>query len=201
MYTLSQLQSFSATPTPEKRRVDVVGLRPEESAYFGTTWKPFYTGAVYSNYPSERTMRFVNAQLKKNYPYTPATAEAYFKPDGSMDYMEVFAPFLTDDPVADAAVEQRRVLIPVRVEYGDYLIRETSFLTPYLSEASVKFLNAWVGSRYHWSDKYKYELWKPKSTMVRLDAETGRPSKIIVQVIPSDLATAKDAKQTYLAMQ
>lgn len=198
MYNVAQNGLSQAS---DKRRIDVVGLRPEESSYLGTTWKPFYEGAVYTAYPSERTLRYVNTYFKKNYPYTPATAEAYFKPDGSMDYMEVFAPFLTSDPVADVKIQQRRVMIPVKIQLGNYVLRETSFLTPHLSEASIKLLNAWVGSRYHWSDKYKYKLWKPKSVMVRLDAETGRPTKIVVQVTPSDLSAAKEAKKTYLAMK
>jgi hypothetical protein len=198
MYAVGHMAGFGATA--EKRRVDVVGLYPEENKYLGTVWKVFYTGAVSTMYPSERTLRFVNEYFATKYPHVPATAEAHFKLDGTMDYMEVFAPFAVGPRPAPVSLPYTTVSIPVEIRYGSYLIRTTGFRTSYLSERSIAFLNAWVTSQQHWSEKYKYEFWKPKDVVVRLDAVTGRPDKITVNVGLGSLADASKAKETYLAM-
>jgi hypothetical protein len=198
MYALGHIAAFGATT--EKKRVDVVGLYPEESKYLGTVWHEFYIGGVYSTRPSERTVRFVNDYFATNYPHVPATAEAHFKPDGTMDYIEVFAPFTTGPRPAPVSLPFEKVAIPVELRLGSDVVRTTTFRTSYLSEKSIKFLNAWIASRYHWSDKYKYQLWKPKSVVVRMDVPSGRPDKITVNVVKGSVPEAQTAKATYLAM-
>ena len=174
-------------------------MSPRESKYLGTVWEDFYTGGVFTSHPSERTLRFINNYFAQNYEHVPASAEAHFVADGTMDYVEVFAPF-TAGEVAAVKLPLEKVSVPVEILYSGALVRKTGFRTAYLSEKSIRFLNAWIASRYHWSDVHKYALWQPTETIVRLDAKTGRPDKITVKVVPGELAAAKKAKETYLAM-
>ena len=184
-----------------KKRVPYEAVRPVGTGKVGALWEPFSVGAVLSTNPGERTVRWVLARITALGEFPPEDAEARFDAEGNMTLIEVHARPGKSGAVAPLDVPADEIVVLVEIRHGADRVGSTAVRTTWFTERSVQLLHAWIGGQHHWSQKYKYALWRPVATTVEFDVRSGRPTKVVTQTMPSTTSAAQLAKSQYLALK